>query len=281
MVASLKDGVESLSATFTDYGLLTTPQLHYITRCLNTKDTPDSYGIPTVHGYYEKLSAAFNRIAAGKKRLSPLFVDCANGIGAPALRSLAKTLGDAFLVTNIVNDDTVSRGKLNSNCGADYVKLYQKAPQGTTIQPGQRWCSLDGDADRIVFYYADADGVFKLLDGDKIATLSAGFIMSLIRDANLQLPSNTPVDVGLVQTAYANGSSTSYVKDILNVPVVFTPTGVKHLHHEAEHFDVGVYFEANGHGTILFSKRFVKACHETKGYFIIYHYFNGFLDLFN
>ena len=31
------------------------------------------------------------------------------------------------------------------------------------------------------------------------------------------------------------------------------PTGVKHLHHAAEKFDVGVYFEANGHGTVLFS----------------------------
>lgn len=32
------------------------------------------------------------------------------------------------------------------------------------------------------------------------------------------------------------------------------PTGVKHLHTAAEHFDVGVYFEANGHGTVLFSR---------------------------
>lgn len=30
-------------------------------------------------------------------------------------------------------------------------------------------------------------------------------------------------------------------------------TGVKHLHHAAEHYNVGVYFEANGHGTVLFS----------------------------
>jgi phosphoacetylglucosamine mutase len=30
-------------------------------------------------------------------------------------------------------------------------------------------------------------------------------------------------------------------------------TGVKHLHHEAQRYDCGVYFEANGHGTILFS----------------------------
>lgn len=40
---------------------------------------------------------------------------------------------------------------------------------------------------------------------------------------------------------------------IQNVPVSCVSTGVKHLHHEAEKYDVGVYFEANGHGTVLFS----------------------------
>jgi phosphomannomutase len=37
------------------------------------------------------------------------------------------------------------------------------------------------------------------------------------------------------------------------LPVRCVPTGVKHLHHAAERFDIGVYFEANGHGTVLFS----------------------------
>ena len=37
------------------------------------------------------------------------------------------------------------------------------------------------------------------------------------------------------------------------VPVACVPTGVKHLHHEALNFDIGVYFEANGHGTVLYS----------------------------
>ena len=37
------------------------------------------------------------------------------------------------------------------------------------------------------------------------------------------------------------------------LPVHCVPTGVKHLHHAAERFDIGVYFEANGHGTVLFS----------------------------
>ena len=62
-----------------------------------------------------------------------------------------------------------------------------------------------------------------------------------------------PLRVGVVQTAYANGASTAYVRDTLGLQVACTATGVKFLHPEAEKFDVGVYFEANGHGTAVFS----------------------------
>lgn len=80
----------------------------------------------------------------------------------------------------------------------------------------------------------------------------------------------------MVQTAYANGSSTRYLEDtmkvrnkhffnifflnrfevvlthfhVIQVIVRCTKTGVKHLHHAAQEFDIGVYFEANGHGTV-------------------------------
>ena len=37
------------------------------------------------------------------------------------------------------------------------------------------------------------------------------------------------------------------------VEVACVPTGVKFLHHRALEFDVGVFFEANGHGTVVFS----------------------------
>lgn len=30
---------------------------------------------------------------------------------------------------------------------------------------------------------------------------------------------------------------------------------MKHLHHKAKEFDIGVYFEANGHGTVVFSDK--------------------------
>jgi phosphoacetylglucosamine mutase len=39
------------------------------------------------------------------------------------------------------------------------------------------------------------------------------------------------------------------------VPVACEATGVKHLHHRAFEFDIGVYFEANGHGTVVFSNK--------------------------
>lgn len=115
--------------------------------------------------------------------------------------------------------------------------------------PWQRYASFDGDADRIVYYYADAEGRFHLLDGDKIATLAAGFLVELVREAGLA----DKIKVGVVQTAYANGASTRYLTEVLGLPVTCVPTGVKHLHHAAEAYDVGVYFEANGHGTVLFS----------------------------
>lgn len=54
------------------------------------------------------------------------------------------------------------------------------------------------------------DGVFKLLDGDKIAGLAAMFIMELVQDANID-----SIKVGVVQTAYANGSSTNYLTNVL------------------------------------------------------------------
>lgn len=65
--------------------------------------------------------------------------------------------------------------------------------------------------------------------------------------------------MGVVQTAYANGSSTRYIERSLRLQVVCTPTGVKHLHHAATRFDIGVYFESNGHGTVVFSHKALKA----------------------
>lgn len=134
------------------------------------------------------------------------------------------------------------------------MKTKQRAPPSSKAALYDRCASLDGDADRLVYYYLDAGNIFKLLDGDRISTLAALFIGELAKNAGLA----NRVKIGVVQTAYANGSSTEYIEKVLKLPVICTPTGVKHLHHAAMRFDVGVYFEANGHGTITFSEQALK-----------------------
>ncbi|KAG1881610.1 phosphoacetylglucosamine mutase [Suillus tomentosus] len=246
LVAALKDGLEAIKAEYRDAGVTTTPVLHYLVRTINTKGTKDSYGEDTEDGYLTKISDAFKKLLAGKPTPPPLLIDCANGVGALMAERFKAYLGDIFTI-NVVNADLHTPGVLNNSCGADFVKVNQKLPPSITLQPGQRACSLDGDADRLMYYYADEHGQFHMLDGDKITTLVASYIVELVKASGL----DEQIKVGVIQTAYANGSSTKYLSGRL--PVKCVPTGVKHLHHAAEQYDIGVYFEANGHGTVLFS----------------------------
>jgi phosphoacetylglucosamine mutase len=134
------------------------------------------------------------------------------------------------------------------------VKTQQRAPPSSKAEAFDRCASLDGDADRLMYYFIDKSGTFHMLDGDRIATLAATFLGDLVKTSGL----SEKINIGIVQTAYANGASTKYVTETLKVPVRCTNTGVKHLHHTATSFDIGVYFEANGHGTVLFSNDAIK-----------------------
>ena len=68
----------------------------------------------------------------------------------------------------------------------------------------------------------------------------------------------------MVRRSDANGASTLYVAETLGLATACAKTGVKHLHPEAETFDVGVYFEANGHGTALFSDETLARLEEAR-----------------
>ncbi|KAL9057177.1 MAG: hypothetical protein Q9162_002505 [Coniocarpon cinnabarinum] len=265
LVASLLDALHAVGAEYKDYGFLTTPQLHYMTRCLNTEGTDYSYGAPNEEGYYSKLAMAFVGAMKHKKINGAVTVDCANGVGAPKLKELIKHLpssGQGGIDIHVVNDAIAQPDMLNVQCGADYVKTQQRAPPSSQAGPLDRCASLDGDADRLMYYYLDEDKNFNMLDGDRIATLAAAFLADLGKQSGL----SEHLRIGIVQTAYANGSSTEFVEQTLNLPVICTATGVKHLHHAATRFDIGVYFEANGHGTVLFSSNAQRAIttHEPK-----------------
>lgn len=116
LVSALVDALRSTETEHTDFKILTTPQLHYLTRCLNTKGTQFEYGDPTEQGYYEKIAASFKAAMKGRKISGAVTVDCANGVGGPKIRELIKYLpsvSEGGLEIQIVNDDVVRPEQLN------------------------------------------------------------------------------------------------------------------------------------------------------------------------
>ena len=242
-------------------GVLTTPQLHFVVM----RHNGFGYGgAPTEAGYYAELADAFaTLVKQAPPRSSALAVDCANGVGALKAPHLLAAVNDKVgperaLRVEWFNTATTDFAKLNEGCGAEHVQKSIALPVGAAeLSDGSRVASFDGDADRIVFFsvVAREPPALTLLDGDKIACLLAKFLKSRLDVLGL-FPTDEP-PVGCVQTAYANGASTKYLTQTLRVAAPLVKTGVKHLHHRAAEFPVGVYFEANGHGTVLFSRELV------------------------
>lgn len=248
LAAAAAAGVSCVGGHPEILGLLTTPQLHWIVMRTNQGQPAGEVD------YYTTLSAAFEKIMRKSESMQTLHVDCAHGVGGPKLETFNPYLEKAGLRLIVHN---TGDGILNGDCGSDYIQRTRCLPKGVVgIQPGMRCCAIDGDADRLVFFQLDPahEGQIILLDGDKIAALVAGFIKDLV----VQLPNTLKqAQVGVVQTAYANGASTTYLRDVIQCDVVVTPTGVKYLHEAAHAYDAGIYFEANGHGTVLFKSSFL------------------------
>ena len=262
LAAAAASGVGCFSGEVIDMGLLTTPQLHFIVKCKNDP----SYGDGSEDGYYDKLLHAFRKLnqhlpEGGQHYDRFVSIDCANGVGALKMAKVQERISDLLTIRL---ENTGVTGKLNDKCGADFVKLHQQAPHDVNLEPRTRYASFDGDADRIVYFHAapspltDAPS-FHLLDGDKIATLIALYLDKLLTGASLR----SQLTLSLIQSAYANGSSTIYAKEKLKIETDCVPTGVKFLHSRAKDFDVSIYFEANGHGTVLFSQKAVNLIHES------------------
>ncbi|KAF6778502.1 hypothetical protein AHF37_02177 [Paragonimus kellicotti] len=281
-------GIEAMSGLCVRLGLVTTPQLHFAVKHLNDSSYVTSLGDAPepnldqiyIHHFASRFAHGLRFLLSKKGEqaecdLINLNVDCAHGVGSLALAKLNDQLISSAcpLRLHLFNTDVDKRDLLNNDCGADFVKLFSKAPKihsalsAIPCSPSDRWATVDGDADRLLyFYHAPASTDFGddvqtdavaagdssriiLLDGDRIACLFASFLTSVL----LASDGGRSLTVGVIQTAYANAGSTIYLRDHLHVTVSCVPTGVKHLHHAAQAFDFGIYFEANGHGTILYS----------------------------
>lgn len=244
---AIECGVKSISsfAEFVDFNLQSTPQFHFSVFELNQTKKFD--------GYFEHFSGRFEQLLGGKKLGGQLVIDAANGIGALCAQSFRKRLSQSTGFNPIIiNTGMKESDILNHNCGADFVKIQMKPPIGIENNQdnneNKRFASLDGDADRLIYFYFDVNGQFKMLDGDRISVLFAFYLRKLLKEADLF----DKLRFGVVQTAYANGASSEFLR-AQAISVSMACTGVKNLHHvAAEDYDIGVYFEANGHGTVLF-----------------------------
>ena len=267
----------AMGATVIDHGEVTTPMLHHFVMHANGHLLPGI--IPQrcyESGYYEVMALSYAALlrtgrldGVGGKRLAStkeMVIDGACGIGALKVDTFRKIFdkftaeGTIYGLPSLRTVNFPGEGPLNENCGAEYVQKQQLppnlySPESKLIGLSKGYMtSFDGDADRVVFHFEDNQGKFHLLDGDKIAVLVSSFIQEELRCID---PAGHAVKCGVVQTAYANGSSTLYLKNVVKTNVVVAKTGVKFVHAAAHHhFDVGVYFEANGHGTVLFGPKF-------------------------
>lgn len=244
LVSLFVTGVEAVGGKVINIDRVTTPQLHIAVCSYNQKQMVD---LPT---YFSDLSDAFKRLV-GNKGASPflvknLVIDCANGVGAFSANNF-KQLLEGVTIVNVPGD-----GPLNDQCGADFVQKKRTMPKVYGKQTdGQVWASLDGDADRLVIYQPkEGTDEFLLADGDRFAALATFFMVTHMKRANI-----SDLSVAVAQTAYSNGAATEFIQTLNSVEVVIAKTGVKHLEKAIHPFDVGVYWEPNGHGTILFSKK--------------------------
>ncbi|CAK9167779.1 unnamed protein product [Ilex paraguariensis] len=261
LLEAAKEGVSSIVGVVAiDMGILTTPQLHWMVRARNKGMEASELD------YFNQLSGSFrclmDLLPQGNKTNemhTKLIVDGSNGVGGEKLEILMKML--TGLNMDIRNSG--KEGVLNEGVGADYVQKEKVVPCSFgSADVGIRCASLDGDADRLVYFSCLANSnKIDLVDGDKILSLFALFIKEQLRILNEveteKVEKYHQAHLGVVQTAYANGASTAYLKQ-LGLEVILTPTGVKYLHEKAAEFDIGIYFEANGHGTILFSEHFIR-----------------------
>lgn len=267
LVRCIVRGAKAFGATVHNVGLVTTPQLHFIVQ----KANENASSFPLLHlnrhaavaSYHDTLGKGYmtlmESVMLSGQHITPMsiVVDGSHGIGSISVMEFTKTFN--LLCPSTFHVDLRNgafSGPVNDGCGAEYVQKGQLPPKGFKSEDdvGKILCSFDGDADRIVFHsYLAEDKKWILLDGDKIAALFSLFISQELEASGLC----NEFSLGVVQTAYANGASTIFLKS-KNIAVIMAKTGVKYLHHKAHQFDIGVYFEANGHGTVLFSERLTK-----------------------
>eukprot|EP00529_Nitzschia_sp_RCC80_P010956 CAMPEP_0113510406 /NCGR_PEP_ID=MMETSP0014_2-20120614/38120_1 /TAXON_ID=2857 /ORGANISM="Nitzschia sp." /LENGTH=634 /DNA_ID=CAMNT_0000406357 /DNA_START=132 /DNA_END=2036 /DNA_ORIENTATION=+ /assembly_acc=CAM_ASM_000159 len=291
------DAIQALGGKVIHHGVTTTPLLHHTVAHQNQHRVPSLIPIrPDAVGYYHLLASSYlallqTTVTAStstktrdlKKKM--LVVDCACGVGYPSMDRFNKVLNELRCMTMPPPTSTFFEpingpkdGILNELCGSEHVLKIRGPPKDyANRMTGEGWkyaASFDGDADRIAFFGGSTDEDVVTFDGDKITTAVCAFLqteVAALEEACASSPtlSKQSMTLGAVQTAYANGASTKYLRSVLgDENVLIAKTGVRHCHHAAKEFDIGVYFEANGHGTVVFGPKFYSYLSQAEFFFM-------------
>lgn len=264
-------GIRAIGGQVIDCKEATTPMLHWGVTFVNDHRTDhlSSFTAERLHSayykYFETVLTQFLEISNWKAHGTPsvtAYCDAACGVGGPCIVNFSDAFGKLDVTLEVLNLHPTDEVKLNDSCGAEHVQKGRALPLGAEKLPPSSHCfSMDGDADRVVFFLTpgiDNRAPFRLLDGDRIAAIAAVAFLKLWHDLIPHLPKDcTPFTLGIVQTAYANGGSTNFLrrqalaqKGPLEMSVKIAKTGVKNVHKLALLTDVGIWFESNGHGTV-------------------------------
>ena len=239
-------------------GECTTPALHWLVRAGPPSDL-SNWQRSLLHPCKSLCSLLELKLSS----LPSVTVDCACGsAGTPGALS---SRSFACLPLNLINlhKQGSLNDRVNRRCGSEHVQKLRSLPEvyNGTANFNQLSASFDGDGDRVVFYRQREEGTtagaaaahhLDLFDGDRICCLVTKYVTDLASAIGVQ-----PCRVGAVQTAYSNGASTMFLKN-LGAEVSSVKTGVRNLHEKAETYDIGVYYEANGHGTVVFGQEYMK-----------------------
>lgn len=234
-----------------NFGEMTTPMLYFMVKNHNNeiKDrekfvTKEEMLAAYFDDYGKRFVRLFAHLNQGNKILKrKVVVDSANGVGYLCCKQFYEKYMQSFFEIKFINKNEVDL--LNLNCGAEFVQKEHSFPKNFESENEENGLSFDGDADRLVFF-RKVEGNIKIMDGDKqCALLTIG-----IKKVMSEFFSKIKYSLGVVVTSYSNSGLINFLKEN-GVESYITPTGVKYTHRKAEEFDIGIYFEANGHGTLM------------------------------
>lgn len=261
------DGIKAMAGTLIptqNLGLCTTPELFWTVAEANKRSVSKEPSVLNFRPYWEIKIAIFSDIKDHWERENrmktlkfydekSLVVDCANGAARENLRNMQSLYEGAIFPGELINIGSA----INELCGADYVRTMRVPPAGAN-DPKRRYVSLNGDGDKLVYFQLLPSSALRgecscaqslrVLDGDRIQALFATFLAEILNESRY----NGLLTVRCIQTPYANTACTEFLQRT-GFEVICVDVGAACLQREAKNYDIAIYFESDGHGTIHLS----------------------------